>query len=86
MTGAPESDRCYFCGGKLKSGLTTIPSVIVSNVVVVKQAPAEVCTQCGEPVMSSQVAREVDSLLKQLIRPNLEVSVLTYEQPAPAAA
>jgi len=32
--------------------------------------------------MSSQVARKVDGLLKQLIRPNLEVSVVTYEQPA----
>jgi len=86
MTGVPESDRCYFCGGRLRLGVTTIPFVFGSNVVVVKEVPAEVCTQCGEPVMSSQVAREVDSLLKQLVRPNLEVSVVTYEQLAPAAA
>jgi len=85
MTGAPASDRCYFCGGRLKPGATTLPFVIGDNVVVVRHVPAQVCTQCGEPVLSSPVARPVEALLKPLIRPNLGVSVLTYEQLAPAA-
>jgi len=94
MTGLPESDRCYFCGGRLQPRVTTLSFVVGSQacpefhrrVLVVKQVPAEVCVQCGEPVLSSPVARQVDTLLKPLIRPNLEVSVLTYEPLTPAVA
>ena len=80
MTGRPESDRCYFCGGKLTSGRATLPFVVDSNVVVIKQVPAEVCSQCSEAVMSSEVAQVVDGLLKQAQRSGFEVSILTYKE------
>lgn len=78
MTGKPENDRCYFCGGKLKPGLATLPFVVGSSVVIVKQVPAEVCSQCGEAVMISEVAEVVDGLLKQAQRSGFEVSIVTY--------
>ncbi len=84
MTGVQENDdRCYFCGGKLKQSLATIPFMVGSNVVVIRQVPAEICTQCGEPVMNSDVARVVERLLKQVSRLGLEVSVVTYEHLTP---
>jgi len=80
MTGEPENDRCYFCGGTLKTGLTTLPFVVGAKVVVVKDVPAEVCTQCNEAIMASEVAAVVDRLLKQVQRTGFEVSVVTYDQ------
>jgi YgiT-type zinc finger domain-containing protein len=82
MTGEPENDRCYFCGGKLEPGLATIPFVVGSSIVVIKQVPAEICTQCGEAIMSSEVAAIVDRLLKQTQQFGFEVSIITYGQPA----
>ncbi len=82
MTGKPENDRCYFCGGKLESGLATIPFVVGSSVVIIKQVPAEVCTQCGEAIMDSEVAAVVDGLLKQVQQIGFEVSIITYDQPS----
>ena len=81
MTGEPENDRCYFCGGKLESDLATIPFVVGTSIVIVKQVPAEVCVQCGEAIMSSKVAATVDRLLKQARQFGFEVSIVTYEQP-----
>jgi len=86
MTGVHENDRCYFCGGKLKQSSATIPFMVGSNVVVIRQVPAEMCVQCGEPIMESDVARVVERLLKQVSRLGLEVSVVTYEQLAPVMA
>ncbi len=86
MTGDPESDRCYFCGGKLAPELATLPFVVGASVVVIKGVPAEVCTQCGEAVMISEVAEVVDNLLKQVQRSGFEVSIITYEQMALAPA
>lgn len=82
MTGKPENDRCYFCGGKLEPGLATMPFVVGSSVVIIKQVPAEVCTQCGEAIMDSEVAAVVDGLLKQVQQFGFEVSIITYEQPS----
>jgi YgiT-type zinc finger domain-containing protein len=79
MIGEPESNRCYFCGGKLESGLATIPFVVGSSVVIIKQVPAEVCVQCGEAIMNSEVAAVVDRLLKRARQSGFEVSIMTYE-------
>jgi YgiT-type zinc finger domain-containing protein len=86
MTGELENDRCYFCGGKLEPRSATIPFVMNGSVVVVKSVPAEVCSQCGEAIMSSPVARRVDTLLKQVYRLNSEVSIIAYSDPMPEAA
>jgi YgiT-type zinc finger domain-containing protein len=86
MTGELENDRCYFCGGRLESKSATIPFVMNGSVVVIKNVPAEVCTQCGEAIVSSPVARHVDVLLKQIYRLNSEVSVITYTESLPRAA
>lgn len=80
MTGRLGNDRCYFCGGKLAPGLATLPFVVGANVVIIKQVPAQVCSQCSETVMSSEVAQEEDGLLKQAQRSGFEVSILTYKR------
>ncbi len=86
MIGEPEDDRCYFCRGKLESRPATIPFVMNGSVVVVKNVPAQVCAQCGEAIMTSAIARQVDILLKQVYRLNSEVSVLTFTESLPQAA
>jgi YgiT-type zinc finger domain-containing protein len=81
MTGKFENDRCYFCGGTLKPGSATIPFIVESSVIIIKEIPALVCTQCSEPIMSSEGAATVDTLLKQAVKSGFELSVVTCEQP-----
>lgn len=81
MIGEQENDRCYFCGGKLESKITMLPFIIGDNIVVIKQIPAEVCTQCGEAVVNSGVAKKVDKMLKQAQNSGFEVSIVAYQQP-----
>jgi YgiT-type zinc finger domain-containing protein len=75
-------NRCYFCRGKLSPGLATLPFVVGSSVVIIKQVPAEVCTQCSEAIMDSEVAGVVDTLLKQAQQSGFEVAIATFEQGA----
>jgi YgiT-type zinc finger domain-containing protein len=83
MIGETENDRCYFCGGRLENKSATIPFVMNGSVVVIKNVPAQVCTQCSEAIMDSPVAHRVDSLLKQFYRLNSEVSVITFSESLP---
>lgn len=80
MIGKQESDRCYFCGGKLAPGLVTLPFVLEARVVVVKRVPADICGQCGEAIMTSEVAGTVDGVLKQICRSGFEFSVVAYDE------
>ena len=76
--GKEQDDRCYFCGGPLVMKQATIPFVVNGNVVVVKDVPAAVCTQCGEAIVTSEVAEILDRLLKQVEGVGFEVSVVPY--------
>lgn len=86
MIGKQENDICYFCGSKLEHNLSIIPFIVNNRVVVIKQVPADVCTQCNEPIMNNEVAITVDGLLKQAYRTGFEVSVVNYQQPIPMVA
>ncbi len=86
MIGEPENDRCYFCGGRLEARAATIPFVVKGSVVVIKNVPALVCSQCGEAIMTSPVAQVVDRLLKQVYEIHSEVSVITYSESMQQAA
>ena len=80
MTGEQENDRCYFCGGKLEARLSMLPFVVGDSVVIIKQVPANICTQCGEAVMDSEVAKQVDRIIKQAQHSGFEVSIVDYQQ------
>jgi YgiT-type zinc finger domain-containing protein len=80
VTGERASDRCYFCGGKLEKKQTTIPFVMGDTVVVIRNVPALVCTQCGEAIMDGPIARRVDALLKQVYHLHSEVSVINFSE------
>jgi YgiT-type zinc finger domain-containing protein len=81
VTGELANDRCYFCGGRLETKSATIPFVVDESIIIIKSVPAEVCTQCAEPILSSPIARKVDSLLKQVYRLHSEISVVGYAEP-----
>lgn len=79
MTGRPASDkRCPLCGGILREGKAAIPFITDGNVIVIKEVPAEICTDCGEPFMSGSVVDAVTDLLRELRSLNTEVSVVSY--------
>ena len=82
MTGKKGKSRvkkCPLCGGQLKEGTTTIPFLIGEKVAVVKNVPAEVCSDCGEAYMKSSVAGKVESLLDRLEELGYEMTVIHYE-------
>jgi YgiT-type zinc finger domain-containing protein len=81
--GENGSKRCPTCGGRLEQGLANIPFIFDGTVIVVKQVPAEICSDCHEPFMAGYATDEVMSLLNQLRTLPSEVTVVNY--PAPLA-
>ncbi|MFU8861425.1 MAG: type II toxin-antitoxin system MqsA family antitoxin [Cyclonatronaceae bacterium] len=42
-----SQQRCVSCGGTMKQGETTITVDFGSGVVVIRNVPATICSQCG---------------------------------------
>jgi len=83
MTGKPENKTglCPLCGGKLVANqLATIPFVLGKVVVVVKDVPAEVCRNCGEPYLAGIVTDRLLNLLERFAHLPIEISVTSYSE------
>jgi YgiT-type zinc finger domain-containing protein len=80
MSGKLEnSGRCPLCGGLLHPGKATIPYILDDGIiVVVKQAPAQVCDECGEAFTSGDATDHILIMLRQLKNLSSEVSVVSY--------
>lgn len=79
MTGEHANSTCPTCGGRLHTGVATIPFLLSeTQVIVIKGVPAETCGDCHEPFLSSKVTDDVMALLQQLKTLGSEVSVVSF--------
>ncbi len=80
MAGSRESvKRCALCGGELSDGVATIPLLIGEKVAVIRNAPAEICSDCDEAYVKSSVAGRIETILYRLDELHFEMSVIQYE-------
>jgi len=54
--------KCPICGGKVEQGTTTFTADLKTGVVVVRNVPAFVCTQCGEDWIDNPVAIQLEAI------------------------
>lgn len=74
-----KTKKCPLCGGEMKDGIATIPFLIGEKVAVIKNVPAEICSDCSEAYMKSSVVGRIESLLDRLEEMGYEMSVIHYE-------
>ncbi|MBI4706072.1 MAG: type II toxin-antitoxin system MqsA family antitoxin [Deltaproteobacteria bacterium] len=80
MTGRPDAEcgTCALCAGSTSRGSATIPFVIEERVITIRAIPAEICGDCGEAYMTSNVADAVQQLVERLRALEAEVSVARF--------
>lgn len=85
MTGKLENNkRCPLCGGRLKPGTATVPFLLRHTVVLVKNVPGEICSNCNEPYASGRVTDQIVNLLSPLRTLQAEVLIVAYPELEPA--
>lgn len=68
---------CPLCGGRKKTGMTTFTADLGFGVVVVRNVPATVCSQCGADWISDETARQIDVLVEEARKKRLQVEVVS---------
>ena len=66
------------CKGTIENKKTTFTVDLDGSIVVIKNVPSQVCTQCGEVSYSDTVAKQIEKIVKSLHHESMEIAVLNY--------
>ena len=76
--------NCFMCKGELKQEKTTFMVDIGHHIIIVKDVPSFVCSQCGDTTYSDEVSRTLENIVEALRHAPTEMSVVSYDN-RPAA-
>jgi YgiT-type zinc finger domain-containing protein len=68
---------CPVCGGRKTAGKTTYSVDLGFGVVVVRNVPATVCSQCGEEWIGAEIAGELERLVDEARQNRRQVEVVS---------
>ena len=69
--------RCPLCGGSKKAGRTTFRVDLGFGVVVVRDVPASVCSQCGADWIEDSIASKLEEIVNDARQKRHIVEVTT---------
>ncbi|MEK7226765.1 MAG: type II toxin-antitoxin system MqsA family antitoxin [Bacteroidota bacterium] len=70
-------DKCPLCGGNKKEGKTTFTADLGFGVVVVRDVPATVCSQCGADWIKDNIASRLEDIVNDARQKHHIVEVTT---------
>ena len=76
--------NCFMCKGTVEERKTTYMVDLGEHIIIIKDVPSFVCTQCGDTTYSDDVARVLEQIIETLRHAPTEMSVVSYEN-RPAA-
>ena len=70
--------NCFMCKGALEEKKTTFMVDLGDHIIIIKDVPSYVCSQCGDTSYSDEVARVLEEILESLRHAPTEMSVVSY--------
>lgn len=68
-----KNDRCPLCGGAKKPGTTTFTADLGFGVVLIRNVPATVCSQCGTDWIADDVAVRIEEVVDDAQKKHLQL-------------
>lgn len=69
---------CFMCKGTLENKLTNYIADLGNCIIIVKDVPSQVCSQCGEVSYSDEVARQLERIVNSMRNQSMEIAVTHY--------
>ncbi|HTY15843.1 MAG TPA: type II toxin-antitoxin system MqsA family antitoxin [Methanoregulaceae archaeon] len=71
--------KCVICKhGDTREGTTTVTLDREGMTLVLKDVPAQVCSNCGEDYVDEHVAREIFSIAERMAQSGAQIDVRKY--------
>ena len=69
--------KCVVCkNGISKKGKVTVTMEIKNTIVVIKNVPANVCQNCGNYYLSTQMTKKVMEIAQEAAKKGVEIEIL----------
>ena len=70
--------KCFMCKGYLNDKRTTFMVDIGDCIIIVKNVPSQVCSQCGEVSYNNDVTKQLEGIVNSLRSSITEIAVVNY--------
>lgn len=72
--------ECFMCKGDLIEKNVNYVVDLENTIIIIKEVPAKVCTQCGERFYDDETAKNIEKIVNQLKQLSMEVSIINYKE------
>ncbi len=73
---------CIYCKGNIEQKYTNFIVDLNNTIIIIKDVPSEVCTQCGEVSYSNEVAERLEQIVARMKQQDIEIVVTHYTEQA----
>ena len=73
-----KEDICPICGGKKNNSTTSFTVDYNTGIVIVREVPAKVCSQCGEEWISDDIASKLEEIVSISKKQNQEIFIAKF--------
>lgn len=80
MKAKDKIQYCQACGGIMQQGETTVTVDFGAGVVVVRNVPATICSQCGMEWIDDNLAERIERIVQNAKEKQTVVEVMSLSQ------
>ena len=70
--------KCPICNGKKERGKVTFTVDLGTNLIIIRDTPATVCSLCGEEWISDETAETIEAVVSEAKRKNRMIEVVHF--------
>ena len=70
--------NCFMCKGSVEDTFTTFMVDAGNCIVIVKNVPSQVCSQCGETSYADTVAEHLEKIIAEARKALSEITIVSY--------
>ncbi len=72
--------NCFLCKGEIKNELKTFMIEVSNSIIIIKNVPSNVCSQCGEVSYSLEISKKLEEILDKLCPIVEGIAVFEYSK------
>lgn len=72
--------NCILCKANLTKGNVNHIVDLGEGIIIIKNVPANICEQCGEYYVDTQIALKLEAIVEEVKKSKAEVLIINYAE------
>ncbi len=73
-----QNNKCPICNGNKEHSTTTFTVDLGTNLIVVRNTPATICTNCGEEWIDNTTSQQLEAIVNEAKTKNRMIEVIDF--------